>query len=234
MDKLTRKELKTDHLVEEVEHGVEYVSGHKSQFVKWGIAAAVVLVAAIGGYAYLQNQKSARMDLLNKAYLIHNTPAGPAQEGGVKPPYASEAERDLAAAKAFAEVATKYGSSDEGYIASYFLGTLAADEAKWSEAERQLSDVANNAPAGTASLGKFALAQVYGAQDKIADAEKLLRAIIEKPTELVSKEQATLTLGRYLLKSKPDEAKKLLEPLRTSSPAVSRAAVVALSGEGSN
>lgn len=234
MDKLTRKELKTDHFVEEVGHGVEYVSSHKSLLVKAGIAAAVVLAVAIGAYAYLQSQKSSRMDLLNKAYLIHNTPAGPAQDGGPKPPYATEAERDLAASKAFSEVVTKYGSSDEGYIARYFIGTIDAKDAKWSEAERNLQDVANNAPSETASLAKFALAQVYAAQSKTAEAEKLLREIMDKPTEFVSKDQATLTLGRLLMKSKPDEAKKLLEPLRTASPAVSRAAVIALSGEESN
>lgn len=233
MDKLTRKELKTDHLVEKVEHGAEYVVDHKSQVIKWGIAAAVVIALVAGGYFFFQSQKAARMELLSKAYLVQEAPAGPPQ-GEYKPPYATTAERNVAAVKAFQEVVAKYGTSDEGYIARYFLGTHAATDAKWSEAERNLKDVADSAPAGTASLGKFALAQVYAAQNKTADAEKLLRSLVEKPTEMVSKEQATLTLGRLLLKSNPTEAKKLLEPLRTASPAVSRAALSALSEAATN
>lgn len=233
MDKLTRKELKTDHLVEKVEHGAEYVVDHKAQLIKWGSIAAIVIVLASGIYYFFQKQKSERIELLSKAYMIQEAPVGPPQ-GEYKPPYATVAERNVAAVKAFQEVAAKYGSSEEGYIARYFLGTHAASDAKWSEAERNLKDVADSASAGTASLGKFALAQVYAAQNKTADAEKLLRSLIEKPTEMVSKEQATLTLGRLLLKSNPTEAKKLLEPLRTGSPAVSRAALSALSEAATN
>lgn len=233
MDKLTRKELKADHLVEEVEHGVEYVAEHKSQFVKWGIAVAVVLAVAGGIYGYLQTQKSSRMELLSKAYMIQDAPVGPPQ-GEYKPPYATNAERDVAAVKAFTEVAAKYGSSEEGYIAKYFLGTHAADQAKWADAEKNFKEVADSASAGIASLAKLALAQVYAVQSKNADAEKLLRSIIDKPTEMVSKEQAQLTLGRLLLKSNPAEAKKLLEPLRTGSPAVSRAALTILSEAPAN
>ncbi len=233
MDKLTRKDLKTDHFVEEVGQGVEYVGSHKSQFVRLGIIAAVV-IACIGGFlAYQQSQKASRLEALNKAYMVQNTPFGPAQDGST-PKFATEAERDQAASKAFGEVVEKYGSSDEGHIARYFMGTIAAKDAKWTESERNLVEVANNASSEISSLAKFALAQVYAAQDKDADAEKQLRQLVDKPTDFVSKDQATLSLGRLLMKSKPEEAKKLLEPLRTASPAVSRAAIIALSGEESN
>ena len=80
-----------------------------------------------------------------------------------------------------------------------------------------------------ASLAKFALAQMYQAQGKIAQAEQLLRGLVQKPTVMVSKEQATIALGRLLGPTKPAEARKLLEPLRTERSAVSRAALTALS-----
>ena len=79
-----------------------------------------------------------------------------------------------------------------------------------------------------AELGRQALAQVYASQGKPADAEKLLRELIASPTPTVTKEQATIVLGQLLASSKPDEARKLLEPLRTSTrSAVSRAAITA-------
>jgi hypothetical protein len=69
------------------------------------------------------------------------------------------------------------------------------------------------------------LAQVYASEGKVADSEKLLREIMNNPTVTVSKEQATLTLARILSRTKPDEARKLMEPLRTQTGAVSRIAI---------
>jgi predicted negative regulator of RcsB-dependent stress response len=230
MNRLTRRELKTDQFVAEVEHGVEYVAGHRKQLLVGGGIAAVLLLIGLGVYFWMSSQKSARMSLLAKAYTVLDSPTGQPQ-GDFKPPYATTAERDAVAAKAFQEVMTKYPNSEEGRIAKYFLASQAANQAKWGEAEKQLQDLASSADESTASLAKLQLAQVYSAQNKIGDAEKLLRELIAKPTVMVSKEQATITLGRLLMPTKPAEARKLLEPLRTERSAVSRAAVAAL-GEG--
>ena len=74
----------------------------------------------------------------------------------------------------------------------------------------------------------MALAQVYASENKTADAEKLLRDLISNPPSTVSKEQATIALGQLLANSKPEEAHKLLDPLRTSTRiSVSRAAITA-------
>ncbi len=231
MEKLTRKELKTDRLVETVSGRVEYLADHRKQAIIWGCVALGVLVAGLGGWQYMRSQKAARIELLSKGYMVMDSPVGPAQ-GGVTPPYATEAERRVAAVKAFDEVTAKYPGSEEAMVARYFLATQSASQAKWTEAEGGLKEVSSKANADLASLASFSLAQVYAAQDKIQESEKLLRALIDKPTTLVSKEQAQVTLGRLLLASRPEEAKKLLEPLRTARSAVSRAAVNAL-GEGS-
>ena len=52
-----------------------------------------------------------------------------------------------------------------------------------------------------------------------AEAEKLLRSLIDDPTILVSKEQATIALAKVVAKKNPAEARKLLEPLRAASAA---------------
>jgi len=80
-----------------------------------------------------------------------------------------------------------------------------------------------------ASVARLSLAQLYQAQGKTAEAEKLLRSLMEEPTILVSKEQATIALGGLLAASRPEEARKLLEPLRTERSAVSRSAISVLS-----
>ena len=49
----------------------------------------------------------------------------------------------------------------------------------------------------------------------------MLRDLIAHPTIFVSKEQATITLARYLAPKKPAEARKLLDPLR-AEPGIGR------------
>ena len=55
--------------------------------------------------------------------------------------------------------------------------------------------------------------------------EELLRSLIDNPTVFVSREQATIVLARELARTKPDAARKLLDPLRTSRSAVSQVAL---------
>ena len=81
-----------------------------------------------------------------------------------------------------------------------------------------------------AALGKLSLAQVYLSAGRNADAEKLLRSLYEKPSVSVSKEQAAIALARAIAVSKPAEARKLLEPLRSQRPAISQTAITLLGG----
>jgi predicted negative regulator of RcsB-dependent stress response len=75
--------------------------------------------------------------------------------------------------------------------------------------------VAQHGNANFASLAKLSLAQIYYADGREAQGEKILRDLIDHPTALVSKEQATVTLARYLIIKRPAEARKLLDPLKT-------------------
>jgi len=114
-------------------------------------------------------------------------------------------------------------------VAQYYHGINFADRGKIQEAEKELKAVADNAKDTYASQAKLALARIYEATGKIGEAEKVLRSLIDKPTILVTKEQATILLGKLLAQTRPAEARKLLEPLRTERGAVSRAAITALS-----
>ena len=75
------------------------------------------------------------------------------------------------------------------------------------------------------SLAKLALADVCASQCKTADAEKLLKELIDKPTVMVSKEQATIALAKvYVSKSRPQEARKLLQPMLGQTTSAGRVA----------
>jgi hypothetical protein len=106
-----------------------------------------------------------------------------------------------------------YGGSKEAYIARYYLASIAVETGKTDDAKRGFREVADHADKNYASLGKLALAQLDFATGNSAEAEPLLRDLIDHPTDLVSKTQATIALARGLSKTKPAEARKLIQPL---------------------
>ena len=61
------------------------------------------------------------------------------------------------------------------------------------------------------------------------EAEAILRNFVSSPTDLVSKEQATIELARLIAKTNPTEARALVEPLsRTDRASVKRYAQAVL------
>jgi predicted negative regulator of RcsB-dependent stress response len=224
VDKLTRKELKSDKFAQEVQHSVEYVSVHRQQMIRWG-GLALALVLIVAGVFYYQNyQHSARQEALHQAMRIQNANVGPSQSEFVVTFPTVEA-RKTAVLKAWRDLASKYSGTDEGRIAEFLLGTNAADDGHLPDAEKHFK-ASIDGDSAYASLGKLALAQVYGGEGKVKEGAALLQSIIDRPTVLVSKETATLALADLLKTSDLPRAKKLVEPLRTSTRgAISRAAI---------
>jgi predicted negative regulator of RcsB-dependent stress response len=228
VDRLTRKELKSDRFALEVQHGVQFVSGHRRQMGLYSAIAAAVVIVVLGVYLYRQHTHTVRQEALSSALRVVNASVGPPQNEYLLA-FPTEDARKQASVKSLSEVAAKYGGSEEGDIASYLLGTMSANDGNLADAEKRLKNVADSAGSNASSLAKLALAQVYAAEGKQADAERVARDLMEHPTAMVSKEQAAFTLARILEDTKPAEARKLLEPYRSSDrPALSRAAINAL------
>jgi lipopolysaccharide biosynthesis regulator YciM len=228
LDRVHRRELKHDKFVEQVGHSVEYASEHRQQLVRWASIAVGALVLIVGVYFFVNRQASVRQDELRDAIRLQQANVGAEQNAYVMN-FPTQADKDKAVEKSFADLANKYGGKKEGDIARFYLGAMYSDKGNVAEAEKQWKQLADSGEADYASQAKFSLAQLYDAEGRQPDAEKLLRQLIDHPTILVSKEQAQIALGRILARTKPDEARKLLEPLRTERAAVSRVAINALS-----
>jgi predicted negative regulator of RcsB-dependent stress response len=228
VDRLTRKELKSDRFAQEVQHSIQVVSEHRQQLTRWGTVAGVVAILVVAVFLYRNHEHTLRQEALHAAQQLQNANIGP-QMNEFSVSFPTQADRDKAVNKAFTELAAKYPGTDEGLIAEFFLGTNAADQGKLSEAEKRLKEVAD-AGIPYSALAKMSLAQVYAAEGKLADGEKLLQSLIDHPTPLVSKEAATIVLAELIDAKDPQRARKLLEPLRSSPrSSVSRAAINALS-----
>lgn len=221
MDRLTRHELKTDKFVEEVGQTVHFLEEHRQAIIRYGSIVLALVILAGAGYAWMRVRKAERQTALAAVLETYNAPVMDPPPAEFKA-FRTEQEKDDAIVKGCNEIIQKYAGSDEAAVAAYLLGARAADQGDLAAAERYLKEAAENAGREYASLAKFSLAQLYALQEKTGEAEKLLRELVQKPTTLVTKEQAELELARVLMKTRPEEARKLVTPLLDRPGAVGR------------
>jgi predicted negative regulator of RcsB-dependent stress response len=231
--RITRKELKTDKFALEVGQTVTYFEDHRKELLRYAAIAAAVVLLVVGIFVYRSHQRTVRQQDLTIAIQTQEASIGGNSPGSVFN-FPTLPEKEKAASKAFAEVASKYSGTEEGTIAVNYLAAIAVDQGKLDEAEKRFKEVADSGNKNIASLAKLSLAQLYFVQNRIKEAEALLRDLIAHPTDFVSKEQATFTLARALAKTNPTEARRLIEPLRTSTtPIISQEAIALYSQLGS-
>ena len=225
MDRISRKQLKTDPFRTEVQHTLEYVTEHKSQAVRYGSIALVVVVFIGGWYFYSQHEHTVRQEKMAEVFRISNANVGPAQNA-FELSYATPDAKDAALVKALSDLSLQFHGTEEGTAGEYMLAAHAADKGNAAEAERRLRDVVDNGKGPYTSMARVQLARIYGSQEKIADAKNLLQPLIDRPTMFVSKEQAELALAKIIGPTEPDQARKILMSLRTSDrPVISQAAM---------
>jgi predicted negative regulator of RcsB-dependent stress response len=221
--RITRKELKTDKFALEVEHTVTLFEEHRKEIIQYGGAGLVVALVVFGILFYSGRQHAARESALAKAIAVQQTPVGAAAPG--QPSFPTQEAKDQAALKAFTDLRSQYGSSTEGEIALYYLGSIQSDQGNLAEAEKSFAEVADHGDAQYSSLAKLSLSEVYFAEGHADKGESLLRNLIQHPTIFVSKDQATIALARDIAQKKPTEARKLLDPLRNTPGEVGQVAL---------
>ena len=212
MDKALQNVIKHDQFVEKVGEASEYVFGHKKQVVLYAVIAVVVAALGYGGWTYMKAKETER-------HLAFGEAMGVAQSTTSRTPAEEKKVID-----AFTKVSSAYPGSKEGSLSLYMLGMLDLERGDTAAGEKKLKEVVAG-DKEAASLAKFTQAELAYGQGKPADAEALLRDLVANPTHLMPVEQSTLQLARYIAKSKPEEARKLLEPLRTARSPISTPAL---------
>jgi predicted negative regulator of RcsB-dependent stress response len=223
---LTRHELKEslqhDQFTDTVSNVVNYALADRRRLIRWAVILGAVLLVVGAAIWYSSYRSSVRRQDLEAAFAVLSAPVSATESAGKSFP--TQDAKTKASMKALADVVAKDGGTREGWIAQYYLGTLKAQNNDPKGAESDLNTVAGSS-SECAPLAKIALAQLYTSQNKTAEAQKLLREVVDKPTDLVSKTQAQVLLAQLLQSSNPQEAKKIVQSLRTpnQSPAVTRA-----------
>ena len=222
---MTRHELKEqlqhDAFTDNVSGVLSYASSHREKLTRWAIVVGALLIVAAAVMWFAAHQREQRRNDLQAAFAVYEAPVGTATVGKSFP---TQDDKNKASLKAFSSVAAKYSGDAEGKIARYYVGTLKAQTGDAKGAETDLRAVAS-AGGECSALAKIALSQLLSGENRQSEAQTLLREVVNKPTDLVSKSQAQLLLAQSLQSTNPAEAKKLLQSLKgpNQSPAVTRA-----------
>ena len=228
----TRHQLKQDRFskvtFEAAGNAAHWSVEHQSKLIAAVIAVIVIGGIAFGGWYYLNSQDEKASAEFSTAVRTWETPLRPA---GVPPQpgtdsFPSAQERATAGRKQFQAIVDKYPRTHTADMARYFVGLASAQLGDNAAAERSLQEAARSSHADLAALGKFALASVYRAENKDAQAIDLYRQLMDKPTLVVSKATAQLELASfYESRQKPDEAKKIYEQVQKENPATDAASL---------
>ena len=220
-----RHQLKHDRFAETVAGTAadtfSWASEHVRNLVLYSVVAIVVVGGTVGGWYWYQSQQTKANQALGHAIEVYqrtlrppNTPPMPGIES-----YSSAAERAQAARREFGDVASKYSHTAAGHIAQYMLGLTFRDEGKYSDAETALKKAANDGDKDVTSLSNFALAQIYEATNRQADAIRVLKDLADHPTNSVSKFSAQSELADLYVNAKqPAEAAKIYNAIKAEDP----------------
>jgi predicted negative regulator of RcsB-dependent stress response len=216
----TRHRLKQDQFAASASEAIDWTVEHREKLIYGGIALIVVLLIGFGAWWYFQQQDEAAGQALGHAIGIYSTPLTAAGQ----PPlpgtttFATAQERAKAAKDEFKSVADKYGRTNSGKFARYFLGLTDMDLNNMADAERELKDVADSGNADTAALAKMALASLYRRTGKDQDAIKLYRELADKPTNTVAKSAALLEEAATYEVKDPTNAKIVYQQIQKEDP----------------
>ncbi|HWT77271.1 MAG TPA: tetratricopeptide repeat protein [Candidatus Methylomirabilis sp.] len=224
MARITRKELKTDKFALEVEQTVDFFEEHRQDLVRYGGIALAVAVLIAGYVFYSRHQHTKREAALYHAIQVEETNVGPPTPGA-NMNFPTQEAKDQVALKEFSDVHAAWSGSAEGEIALYYIASIQSDQGKLAEAEKSFKEVADKGDEKYGSLAKLSLAQIYFSDGRDQQGQAILRDLMAHPTVFVSKEQAAITLARYLIAKNPAEARKLLDPLRTQPGIVGQTAI---------
>jgi len=217
VDTQTRHALKGDKFAQATKTSVTWLSGHRTNVVRWAVSAAVVLVVGIGLIVFWNVQESTAETALGEALDTYAAPlalpGAPAQKGE----YATAADRSKAANKQFQTVADKYGWLPEGGKARYFTGVTDQEMGQTAAAETELKKVTGSWNRNLANLAKVALASIYHQSGSDQQAIDLYNEIIAKPSDTVTAGTAQLDLADlYAATGKRAQARALWAKLKDS------------------
>lgn len=144
--RLTRKDMKRDELVEALERSRSFVESHSRILVLAAVGVAVAVLLAAGGWWWLAHQEQEANEAVTAALEVYRAPVGPdavaAEPGGSTFP--DEAARRARAKELFEEIRSSHRFADAADVAAVYLGQIAAEEGDTARARELWSGFADD------------------------------------------------------------------------------------------
>jgi len=217
VDTQTRHALKKDKFAQATASSVSWVSGHRSNVLRWVIAALVLLAVAIAALIFRTKRTDAADNALGSALDVYSAPLATPGAPPEANTYTTASDRSRAANKQFLAVAQQYGWLPEGTKAHYFAGITSQELGQTASAESELKIAAGSWDHNLANLAKVALAAVYHQSARDPQAIDLYNQIIAKPSETVAAGVAQLDLADlYVAENNTKQARDIWAKLKDS------------------
>ena len=214
MARISRRELKTDEVASRLAEIQNFFLGNRSEILKGSAAAALLIVVVFGGMMLYRSRVSKADDDFAQALAVFRAPAGevPPEYKGLR--YKSDNEKYGEALKKMSDVAERYSWLSHSRYARYYMGLSYREVGKFPEAEKELNQVAGGRDRELAALARMALAGLYEQTGKNDDADKIYRDLENHPTTSVPKAFAQLSRADLYQRTKPAEAKVILQQIQ--------------------
>jgi len=216
MKSTERHKLKENEFARSVSHARDVIESRRRD-IAMGLLAAVVLIAAVAGYAWWRQSRNAQANtLLASALAVYAAPvvpvAAPAPGSPVPVPqpgtFQTQQEKLEAALPKFLETADRYPDMEAGITARYHAAGILALQGRHAEAEQRYQEVI--AKAGKRIYGRTArlgLANVQVAQNKFDSAIAIYTDMSRDTSSQIPVDSVLIQLGRaYARAGRKDEA----------------------------
>lgn len=215
-----RRQLKQDRFAATANEAMSWTVEHREKLVWVSTIAAIVAAVVLGAWWYMQYREKTASQALAQAMTVYNAPlttAGQPPTGTTKQ-FATTQDRAKAARDEFKNVAQKYGRSNAGEIARYFVGLTDMDLNDNQAAEQDLKDAGNSGNKDVAALSKLALASLYRKEGKAQQAIQLYKDIADHPTNAAPKEVAQLQMAETYETADPQNARIVYQQIVKDAP----------------
>jgi hypothetical protein len=202
LKKELREEIKQDEFASGLESAAAWLGAHRDE-VRIGAGVAVVLLAAVGAFAYFQGQRAREADgAFRDALTAFDAPVAAEILPGADRPsgqvFATAEEKYKTAAAAFEGVERRFGSSKAGLRARYYAALSRIELGQYQEAEKALREVQSSGSGLEPELARMALANLYRRSGAVDKAVEAYRGIATNPSANLPRDFALLSAAQTL------------------------------------
>lgn len=145
MDRATRRDIKHDKFVDEMEHVYDLAAKNRNRVLMTIGAVVAAIVIAVGAYVYLSKKERDGQARLAEAIAILDAPVGAAAPA-TAPKYKDENEKIVKAEPILNEVVNEYSTTDAADVAEIYLARIAASRGDLESAKKKLQEFLREHP----------------------------------------------------------------------------------------